>query len=388
MQGKIIRYVIFNLFESRRFYFACIVILIAHNFLRYFIVKYSKSIGSEEWLWSKFTVGVVVTTLYLFTALSALTLKNKISPLFRSTWLILFFIALYNEVSHLIFSENIDYYESVAGQLQTYVSFTLPILFVGVWNAINFKTNLNSKLLNLVELFVIINALVIISCFFLDIEIFKSYPGSNRWGYSGFMARTTGIVLSSIVFLREWSNNKRWVRLLLYSIIFFVSGTKSGLLTFCLILFFVIIKSIRARLALLALGCLVAACTPYLIKHFVYLSPFWESIYEESGLWGVMSSLRVNNMFVFFSSLNESLNLKALLIGGAVRFENMWVEILPIDLFAWFGVIGLFVTLRFYYKWLKKMVYLVPVVSSFFYGGLVLEPILVILLGVWAAEKN
>ena len=192
MQGKIIRYVIFNLFESRRFYFACIVILIAHNFLRYFIVKYSKSIGSEEWLWSKFTVGVVVTTLYLFTALSALTLKNKISPLFRSTWLILFFIALYNEVSHLIFSENIDYYESVAGQLQTYVSFTLPILFVGVWNAINFKTNLNSKLLNLVELFVIINALVIISCFFLDIEIFKSYPGSNRWGYSGFMARTTG----------------------------------------------------------------------------------------------------------------------------------------------------------------------------------------------------
>ena len=93
-------------------------------------------------------------------------------------------------------------------------------------------------------------------------------------------------------------------------------------------------------------------------------------------------------MFAFFSYLNESLNLKALLIGGSVRFEKLWVEILPIDLFAWFGIIGLFITLRFYYKWLKKVVYLVPVISSFFYGGLVLEPVLVILLGVWANEKN
>lgn len=388
MQEKMIRLLRTNLFENRQFYFVCIIILFAHNLLRYFIVKYSLSIGVDEWLWSKVSVGAIITALYFFTALSALVLRNKISPLFMLTWFVLVFIAFYNEVYHFMFSENLNFYEIIAGQLQTYVSFTFPILFIGVWNEMSSKTDLNSKLLVLVELFVIINSIIIISCFFFDVEVFKSYPGSRRWGYSGLMARTTAITLSSIVFLREWNNDRRWVRLLLYSIIFFASGTKSGLLTFLLILFFVVVKSIKLRLVLLALGCFVIACTPYLIKNYIYLSPFWENIYEENGFWGVISSLRTNNMFAFFSYLNESLNLKALLIGGSVRFEKLWVEILPIDLFAWFGIIGLFITLRFYYKWLKKVVYLVPVISSFFYGGLVLEPVLVILLGVWANEKN
>lgn len=388
MQEKIIRLLRTNLFESRRFYFICVIILIAHNLLRYFIVKYSLSVGVDEFLWSKISVGAVITALYFFTALSALILRNKISPLFTITWFVLVFIAFYNEMYHFIFSENLNFYEIIAGQLQTYVSFTFPILFVGVWNEMSSKTDLNSKLLCLVELLVIINSIVIISCLFFDVEVFKSYPGSSRWGYSGLMARTTAITLSSIVFLREWNNDRRWARLLLYSIIFFMSGTKSGLLTFLLILFFVMVKSVKFRLVLLSLGCFMVACVPYLIENYIYLSPFWENVYKENGLLGVISSLRLNNMFAFFSYLNESLNLKALLMGGSVRFENLWVEILPIDLFAWFGIIGLFVSLRFYYKWLNKVVYLVPIISSFFYGGLVLEPVLVILLGVWANEKN
>jgi hypothetical protein len=377
-----------HVFESARFYSVLILFLFFHNLFRYFIVKYSKTLNLEEWLWSKITVGVIITILYLFTAVSALILWKKISPLFKFTWLILFFIALFNEASHFLFTHNVNFYESITGQLQAYVSFTFPILFVGVWKAMCSKTNLNSKLLNLVELFVIINSIAIISCLFFDIEIFKSYPGSNRWGYSGFMARTTGIILSSIVFLREWNNNRHWVKLISYSIIFFTSGTKSGLLTFSLILLFIIIKSIRLRLALLFLGWLIAVCSPYLVKRFIYLSPFWENVYQENGFWGVFSSLRVNNMFVFFSSSDEIFKLKSFFVGGAMRFENLWIEILPFDLFAWFGIIGLFVALRFYFKWLNRLSYLIPIVSSFFYGGLVLEPILMILLGVWVIEKD
>ena len=83
---------------------------------------------------------------------------------------------------------------------------------------------------------------------------------------------------------------------------------------------------------------------------------------------------------------NESL-ISKFLFGGFATFPDR-VEMYPIDVFFYFGAVGLIATVIFYAKWIPKFMYTIPVVVACFGGQLYdIIPAMLVFL-VWISTSS
>lgn len=391
MLQRLIHCVRLNVFESARFYYWVLAVLTFHLIVRLSIIKIVTVNGGSEWLFSKIITAILYGSVYGICLVSVVLLRKRIAKHFLYVWLLISFISVFNEF--LFYSKNIISYDFIssltAGQLFTNIKITFTLIFIGVYHALNNNNILHQDFLKIILKLTLLNSVVVLSGFIFDISFFESYPGSPRWGFSGFLSREYSVVLSSI-FLIDLLKKERFYKikplLLLFALI--ASGTKAGLLSVFLIVFFVFIKSLKIRFLIVFVISFLILSLPQWMSRLVALNDFWYEVYQSHGSWGVVFSLRNESFIKFIDLVNNNYHPVNWIIGGEIRIENLRVEMLLFDLFCFYGVLGVLTILYLFLKIIPSLKESIPVLVALFSGGIITGGFLFICYGVWLISKK
>jgi hypothetical protein len=357
---------------------------------RHSLIKILLVNGEAEWLFSKFITALLYGITYGCCIISAIFLKKQISKLFLYSWLIISCISVFNEfVFYLGDPNTYDFISSISsGQGFMNIRITFPLLFLGIWRGI-MPLNYSKGILKLLLNIVLVNAVCVCAGAVLNLGLFDSYPNSGRWGYSGFLARGYSVILSGVFLIHLLSSRRgSKIQVLLLIIALIGSGTKAGLLYLGLTVFIVVIRSRKIRILILGcLGLLLATISKWL-AWIVSLSDFWSLVYEKNGVFGVISSLRNENLIRLKEMLQNDYEFLSILVGGVVRSEELWVEILPVDLFLFFGALGLVCWVVVFVSWIPNWKASIPLLVAVFSGTLLAAPMAVIIWGLWLNNSD
>ena len=380
-----------NVFESARFYYGVLVVLTLHLIARHSLIKILLVNGEAEWFASKAITALLYGLVYGCCIISAIFLRLRISKLFLYTWLTISCISVFNEFVFYLSDPNaFDFISSIStGQGFMNIRITLPILFLGVWQATDDHARFSNRFLDLIYNLTLLNSAFVCVGVIFDISIFESYPISGRWGYSGFLARGYSVILSSIflicLFRRPQLN---FVNILLMTLALLFSGTKAGVLSFGFIIFLIIIKQKSIRIGVAGIVGVLLLTLPNWIPRVVSYSDFWNVVYSKHGAWGVLFSLRNENVEKFIDIINNEYGVINWILGGKLRFENFWIELVVLDFFGFYGITGLLVFLVFYFKWLDNWGGSIPILVALWSGSLIAAPLIFIVWGIWVSNSN
>ena len=380
-----------NVFESARFYYWVLMVLTFHLVARHSLIKILLVNGETEWFASKVITALLYGFVYGCCIISSIFLKKQITKLFLYTWLIISCISVFNEfVFYLGAPNTYNFVSSISsGQGFTNIRITLPILFLGVWQASVDHTRFTSLFLDLIYSLTLLNSALICIGAVFDISVFESYPASGRWGYSGFLARGYSVILSSIFLidlLRK--ENFNFIKVFLMIVALLCSGTKAGLLSLGFIVYIILIKKKSVRFGIAGVGAILLVTLSKWMPWLVSFNVFWNSVYRDHGAWGVLFSLRNENLIMFKEVLIERYSLLDWLLGGEIRFEELWVEMHLFDLFVFYGLIGLIILSNFFIRIIPTYKDGIPVLVSLLSGAFLTGSFAVICYGVWLFSSN
>lgn len=223
----------------------------------------------------------------------------------------------------------------------------------------------------------LINMVFILLGFFLEIEIFKSYPLTERFGYNGLLSSSSSasyfFIASILVFYIDYfhSKDKKTLLILLINILasLFV-GTKTIwfflllliLIHFC---FLVSKKALIINRAIVLLLLSIIVILKEKIKLFIVsLFNFGQKIYDEHGFITVITSTRDLYLKKVIAYYSENASFNNFLFGGFNVFD-IRVEFEFINLFVFYGLIG-FLTYIYILKTLyKNVLKSFPIISIF-----------------------
>lgn len=274
------------------------------------------------------------------TALAILTLIYMFS----------FFIFHGNDLNIVLLVENFIIFSK-------YLFFPVTFLF--------FIKFLNDKELIIIykkqfeTIFIINNIFIIVGALF-SITFFKTYMG-NRFGYNGvFLSQNVSSYIMLIscfhfigtsLYFKE--NRITYLKLLLSLVAISLMGTKT--VYFSLLLFFIFtLFLIRRKIILIFLFFLI------LITIIGFKSSFFSvfyDIYIEKDFWYSLTSVRseyVESRFLF--NLSNHWSFGNYLIGGSFLQSYKLVEMSFLDLFLFFGVIGVGIYLYLVYCVMKDLI--------------------------------
>ena len=205
-------------------------------------------------------------------------------------------------------------------------------------------------------MFIIVNSILIWLGLLFDISLFKSFPGTSRFGYSGLFSKSGEAVLTysliSLVYYVGYVRGKNGVIPILYfCIIALLTGKKTALLliAFYYILHFCIKSKHRFIFRILGFSCLMVLffVKEIVISGFLNWFPFWHQLYENNGIWSVVFSTRNDNFLSTVSFIKENWSLQNYIFGG-INYNKLKIEIDPLDLFTFLGLLGSLAILNFY----------------------------------------
>ena len=197
----------------------------------------------------------------------------------------------------------------------------------------------------------VINGLFMIFGFLFDYEILKAYAYSQRFGYNGFLLKTSEasylyILLIITTYYDYLYNKTKGILCLYFILISFLIGTKAVWLFVVLLIllhFFnhknKLIKQVFGA-SLIVGSIMLYIFKEYIIKIVVNLFSFGPEIYNEHGFITLLTSTRDLLFFNTLSHLKEHGTFVIYLFGG-VNLKDFGVEFELVDLFLFFGVIGL-----------------------------------------------
>ncbi|MEJ6791719.1 MAG: hypothetical protein QNK89_03000 [Lacinutrix sp.] len=301
--------------------------------------------------------GVLKITFQLYLLLFAF--KNKINKRFVYLILILtssFFIGQFFLVKNSIFDNNLlD--EFLKGDIYHLNKYFFIILFVAVIKEYSCKIELSKSVINTLIIVLSLNSILILIGFVFDVNLFQSFPGSTRFGYSGLFVKsgesTLLYLLISIYFYIQFLKGKHILPVIYFVIIALLSGKKIAFLI--IPLFYLIHFCIQSKYktVFIFLGVsitgLVLIFKKIIIEYIVSFFPFWEKLLEERGFWTVIFSTRDLNFHRTFDYINQNWLPINYLFGGT-SYNHLRIEIDPFDLFVFFGIVGSLSYMFFIYK--------------------------------------
>lgn len=287
------------------------------------------------------------------------------------------FIFLINEFRFAWGNDDYSLIESLTKSQWYYTAkFTMPMLFWGVWSVLKNANHYGVGFITQLQRFLTINAVLIIAGAVFDVSIFESYPLSGRWGYSGFLwhlsfhSITYGIFL---LYLLE-QKKKAWSFIFLFSLALLLLGQKAGLLYVLLIFTVGVVTNRYFQVGIIASGVALVGSAPLWLPYVVAISPFWENVYNKHGVWGVLLSLRNENIENIWGIISPQLSVFDVMFGGAIRFPTR-IEMMPFDILIFFGVLGLLLFVLLVFKILPSWKWSIPIFVACFGGGIYEAPL-------------
>jgi hypothetical protein len=201
------------------------------------------------------------------------------------------------------------------------------------------------------ELILIINSISIFIGFIFGFECFKSYPFTERFGYSGWFPGHSINDVSLFYLIANFYAFNQWKKgflnfgifVLIFGSSFFI-GTKAVYLQNVILILYVIIADKKLAKYVLPFGALFI-----MLVLVFYNFTFWADLLEKKGLMAVLSSMRTELFLSKLPSLISELNLWNLMFGFSDPFR-LFIEMDLYDLFIFLGVIGTPLFVFFYFK--------------------------------------
>ena len=377
-----------NVFESARFYYWLLVVLTSCFLLNRFLQKLSYVYMDDRWTGFKIGEGILFGLAYVIIIISAWLLRKKIARYVFWCWGGIVLLFLISEFRYAWDSTDYSLIKSITKTQCYYTAkFTMPLLFWGVWGALKDNGLFSKLFLNGFEKVLIINGLFIIVGFLTGLQIFESYPNTGRWGYGGLFGHLTlqNIVYGIYLIRSSQPNSTINLKVVFFTTCLLLLGQKAALLYIFLFFIIVVVKNKYCRVLVLVVAILIILMTPLWIKSIVTISPFWEKIYRSDGAWSLVFSYR-NDLFLNMWSNNE-FSFFNWIFGGISRHPQA-VEMLPLDVFIFYGLTGLFLILTFYFRSIPYLKCFIPIIVACGAGGLYAGPITMLLFCVWVFENH
>ena len=253
----------------------------------------------------------------------------------------------------------------------------------------------------------IINSFLIIIGLIFDVNIFSSFPGSSRFGYSGLFTKSGESVLLYLLlivyFYAKFLKGKSILPVIYFILIAILSGKKIALLIipllftihFCLRSKYKVYFSIIGLFIISIIIFFKRAILDFLFNSF----PFWEKILIEKGIWAVITSTRNLNLLKTQTFVENNWSFVNYIFGG-VDYNNSKIEIDPLDLFMFFGFVGgifylLFLTKNFLIlenKYLKILIigFLVlgMLYGAFLFNIILMSIVFLVILNIQSEEEK
>ena len=305
-----------------------------------------------------------------------------------SFFVIIILISLTNEIRAAINFEKYSFLYSIfSGQLYYVIKVIFPLLFFSFWTKLDYEASFSKKFISVLETLFIINAVLIFFGALFGVTLMESYPLSSRWGYCGILMHRAETQFVYGFLLLYNLNTKKSVscKTILFAVCMLMSGQKSVFLWFALILFFVVLKKLSYRMILIFVIASALAIFPLIIEKLVNYSIFWKSVYDDYGVWGVFFSTR---NIAFLDVMKVALNEKGIIdwaIGNISRYPSD-VEMLIIDVFIFFGIIGVLAFLWFLKTWLPTWEWSIPIFVACLIGGIFGIGLTLIIYGMFLSD--
>ena len=380
-----------SVFESARFYYWVLWVLIGYSIVREVIQKFTLVYHTEPYIFPREIVGVLFFVFAFCSIISAWFLRKKID---KNILIFVATISIISLINELRFALEVNEYSIkdslTTGQLYYVTKIIFPLLFLGFWSLLDNAKIRTDFMIRLIESLFLLNAgLIFFGGILAEIPLMESYPLSGRWGYCGLLLdRVTTQLSYGLLLLHNWSPNKPFYwKNLVFIICLSVSGQKAGFLWLGLFIVFVVIRSSVLRTAFVLFAAAIFAFISYYIKLLVGLSPFWEKVYEENGILGWVFSLRNELLWSVFESEKENTSITELLFGGISRFPTR-IEFLPLDIFIYFGVVGVLVCIWFLSNWISPCKWSIPLIVACFAGGIFGSVLAIVFLGLFMLNKE
>ena len=366
-----------NVFESARFYYWVLIVLTSYFLVTRFLQKLSYVYLDDRWAELKIGEGVLFGLAYGFVLVSAWFLQKKIPRYVFWCWGGLILIFFINEFRFAWGNPNYSIMESLTKSQGYYTAkFTMPLLFWGVWSVLEKANQYGGVFVNQLLIFLTINAVFIISGALFGVSLFESYPLSGRWGYSGllwhlnFHCTSYGILLIYIL----QKEHKDWVSVFLFVSALLLLGQKAGILYLLLIFMIMIMKTTLLRTIILISSVAGIISAPVWMPIVVGFIPFWEKVYTNHGVWGVIFSLRNENIYELFFDAEIRAFFVDWIVGGRSRYP-IRVEMMPFDLYIFSGVLGVILAGTYFYRMVPGWSWSIPLLVACFAGGIYESPL-------------
>ena len=373
-----------NVFESARFYYFMLWVLIGYNIIRNLVQKSTLVYNERVFIMPREIIGIWFFVFALCSITSAWLLRKEIDKKFFVFVGVLVGVSCINEVRFALTYTSYDVIMSLTqGQLYYVAKIIFPFLLLGFWPLLDEHCTRTTAFIQTIEKLFIINAgFILFGGLLLGIPILESYPLSGRWGYDGLLLdQVSTQLIYGLLLIHTWRPERpfEW-KSIVYIICLLVSGQKAGGFWVGLFFFIVVIKHPFWRATIIGLTLSFVTFFPYIVKQLVPFSAFWSNAYEDYGAWGVLFSTRnIAVLKVWEENKNDS-NYLDILIGGIERFPSD-IEMLPLDVFIYFGAVGLIASAWFLVKWVSSWKWSIPLMVCCFAGGIFGSIIMVLLYG-------
>lgn len=200
---------------------------------------------------------------------------------------------------------------------------------------------LSQRIYKVFDSILIVNAILITIGLLTGFEYLKSYPFSERFGYSGVFSRYAINDLSLFYLIGNFYMYARWkrqeVKTLFFGLVFlssFLVGTKAIYLQNLILIAYVFFSDKKSRFFVIS-----SALVSIAVLLFVYNFSMWENIFQSKGILAVLSSLRTELLMDRIPRAFLDGTLIDLLVGFRYPFWY-YVEMDIIDMILTFGIIG------------------------------------------------
>lgn len=366
-----------NVFESARFYYWVLITLSSYTILNRFLQKLSFVYQNNQWVELKIGEGILFGLAYLILLISTWFLRSKVLGFIMQCWGVIVCIFLFNEFRHAWELPNYSIIESFTkGQGYYTAKVTMPLLFFGVWSVLKKTNHYGVAFINKLHFFLLVNAVFIISGVMFNVSLFESYPLSGRWGYSGLLWHLSfhNIVYGVFLLYLFEQKKKQWGTIILFGSVLLLLGQKAAMFYFLLIFTFGLITNQYLQKVIIAIFLATVFSAKLWVPYVITFSTFWKKVYNEYGVWGVLLSLRNENIQSIWDNVNTELTVIDIVLGGIVRYPSK-IEMMPFDFLIYFGFVGLIVFTWCLVRIIPRWIWSIPFFVACFGGGIYEVPL-------------
>jgi hypothetical protein len=209
------------------------------------------------------------------------------------------------------------------------------------------KYNYTHKLKSVLEIVFTIHSIIILLSAIFDIEFLKTYPNSQRFGFTSFFNSQNEfsyVMMAGVVFFTasvSKSSYLSFLKLFLFISASLLVGTKAIILFILLFYIFLFIKFSKPKIYITIFSLMLIVILIYSNNIILFLKTHYRTLYDlyiNEGLVSFISSKRSIYFYEKFSFQNDELDFINYLFGG---YNLKYVyEMSFFDLLGFFGLFG------------------------------------------------